>query len=158
MIEESAVVIEIDNKTDNETDNGAMLIEILPQSACGSCDAKSACGTSLLSSLFKHRATRMRVDNSVNARPGDHVVVGIDESEMVSGSVRLYLWPLLGLIGGAIAAQTLINPSEASAIIGGLSGMALALWLVHQRRDAPHLRVLRREPGIAVTLKAGNKT
>ncbi len=157
MIEESAVVIEIDDKTDNETDNGTMLIEILPQSACGSCDAKSACGTSLLSSLFKHRATRMRVDNSVNARPGDHVVVGIDESEMVSGSVRLYLWPLLGLIGGAIAAQTLINPSEASAIIGGLSGMALALWLVHQRRDAPHIRVLRREVGISVSLQAVKK-
>ena len=134
-----------------------MLIEVLPQSACGSCDAKSACGTSLLSSLFKHRATRMQVENSVNARPGDHVVVGIDESEMVSGSVRLYLWPLLGLIGRAIAAQSLVNPSEASAIIGGLSGMALALWLVHQRRDAPHIRVLRREVGIPVTLQTGNK-
>lgn len=153
MIEESAVVIELDNEADNST----MLIEVLPQSACGSCDAKSACGTSLLSSLFKHRATRMQVENSVNARPGDHVVVGIDESEMVSGSVRLYLWPLLGLIGGAIAAQSLVNPSEASAIIGGLSGMALALWLVHQRRDAPHIRVLRREAGIPVTLQTGNK-
>jgi len=150
MIEESAVVI--------EADNGTMLIEVLPQSACGSCDAKSACGTSLLSSLFKHRATRMHVENSVNARPGDHVVVGIDESEMVSGSVRLYLWPLLGLIGGAIAAQKLVNPSEASAIIGGLSGMALALWLVHQRRDAPRIRVLRREPGIAVSLQTVKKT
>ncbi|MEA3302810.1 MAG: SoxR reducing system RseC family protein [Pseudomonadota bacterium] len=149
MIEERAIVI--------ETDNGAMLIEVQPQSACGSCDAKSACGTSLLSSLFKHRATRMRVDNSVNARAGDHVVVGIDESEMVSGSVRLYLWPLLGLIGGAIAAQSLINPSEPSAIIGGLSGMALALWLVHQRRDAPNIRVLRRETGIPVTLQTGKK-
>ncbi len=149
MIEESAVVIEVDN--------GTMLIEVLQQSACGSCDAKSACGTSLLSSLFKHRATRMRVENSIDATPGDHVVIGIDESDMVSGSVRLYLWPLLGLIGGAIAAQSLVNPSEASAIIGGLSGMALALWLVHRRRDAPHIRVLRREPGIAVTLQAGNK-
>jgi sigma-E factor negative regulatory protein RseC len=149
MIEESAVVIEVDN--------GNMLIEVLPQSACGGCDVKSACGTNILSALFKHRATRMRVENSVDARPGDHVIVGIDESEMVSGSVRLYLWPLLGLIGGAIAAQSLIHPSEASAIAGGLSGMALALWLVHQRRDAPHIRVLRRETGIPVTLQTGSK-
>jgi len=149
MIEESALVI--------ETDNGTMLIEVQQQSACGSCDAKSACGVSLLASLFKHRATRMRVENSVNAIPGDHVVVGIDESDMVSGSVRLYLWPLLGLIGGAIAAQTLINPSEPSAIIGGLSGMALALWLVHQRRDAPQIRVLRREAGVTVSLQAVKK-
>jgi sigma-E factor negative regulatory protein RseC len=149
MIEESAVVIEVDN--------GTMLIEVQQQSACGSCDAKSACGTSLLSSLFKHRATRMRVENSVDATRGDHVVIGIDESDMVSGSVRLYLWPLLGLIGGAIAAQSLVNPSEASAIIGGLSGMALALWLVYRRRDAPRIRVLRREAGIAVTLQAGKK-
>ena len=153
MIEESAVVVELDN----EADDGTMLIEVLPQSACGSCNAKSACGTSLLSALFKHRATRMRVDNSVNARVGDHVVVGIDESEMLSGSVRLYLWPLLGLIGGAIAAQSLINPSEASAIIGGLSGMALALWLVHQRKDTPNIRVLRREPGITVSLQSVKK-
>jgi sigma-E factor negative regulatory protein RseC len=145
MIEESAVVI--------ETDSGKMLIEVQPQSACGSCNAKSTCGTSLLSSLFKHRATRMCVDNSVNARAGDHVVVGIDESEMLSGSIRLYLWPLLGLIGGAIAVQSLINPSEPSAIIGGLSGMALALWLVHRRKDSPHIRVLRRESGIAVSLQ-----
>ena len=149
MIEESAVVIEVENSD--------MLIEIQQQSACGSCDAKSACGTSLLSSLFKHRATRMQVENSVNALPGDHVVVGMDESEMVSGSIRLYLWPLLGLIGGAIAAQSLLNSSEASAIIGGMSGMALALWLVHLRRDAPNIRVLRREAGVAVSLQTGKK-
>lgn len=149
MIEESAVVI--------EADGGAILIEVLPQSACGSCNAKSACGTSLLSSLFKRRATRMHVDNSVNARAGDHVVVGIDESEMVSGSVRLYLWPLLGLIGGAIAAQTLVNPSEPSAIVGGLSGMALAFWLLKRRKEAPRIRVLRREAGIPVTLQTPGK-
>lgn len=145
MIEESAIVV--------EAHNGTMTIEVQQQSACGSCEAKSACGTSLLSSLFKQRATRMRVENSVDARPGDHIVVGIDESEMVSGSVRLYLWPLIGLIGGAIAAQRLVNPSEPSAIIGGLSGMALALWLLHRRKEAPRIRVLRREAGIPVSLR-----
>ncbi|MEN8214494.1 MAG: SoxR reducing system RseC family protein [Pseudomonadota bacterium] len=149
MIEERALVI--------EAHNGVMTVEVQPGTACGSCDAKSACGTSLLSALFKQRVSRMQVDNSVNAEAGDQVIIGIDESTMVSGSVRLYLWPLIGLIGGAIFAQAVINPAEASAIIGGLLGMVLALWLVHLRRDAPRVRVLRRETGIPVSLQTGSE-
>ena len=150
MIEERAIVV--------EAHNGMMTIEVQQQSACGGCQVKSACGTSLLSSLFKQRATQLRVENSLDASAGDHVVVGIDESEMVSGSVRLYLWPLLGLIGGAIAAQTLVNPSESSAIIGGLSGMALVFWLLKQRKETLRIKVLRREAGVAVSLQAVKKT
>lgn len=150
MIEERAVVI--------ATHDGDMIIEVQQQSACGGCNARSTCGTTLLAALFKQHKSRLRVDNSVAARPGDHVVVGIDEATMVSGSMRLYLLPLLGLIGGAILAQAVISPAEASAIAGGLAGMALVLWLLHRRSETARIQVLRREPGVAVALPArGNR-
>ncbi|OOZ35783.1 SoxR reducing system RseC family protein, partial [Solemya elarraichensis gill symbiont] len=98
----------------------------------------SGCGTSIVASLFPGRYQQLQLPNTINAVVGDRVVLSIAEEAVVSGSLRLYLFPLLGLIGGAmllnaVAAQ-LSLPQELFQVIGGLFGMGLVLFLVSRMR------------------------
>jgi sigma-E factor negative regulatory protein RseC len=113
-------------------------VRVQQQSACGSCSAKSGCGTSIVASLFPGRHQRLQLPNSINAVVGDRVILSIAEQAVVSGSLRLYLFPLLGLIAGAmllnsVAAQ-LSLPQELFQVIGGLFGMGLVLFIVSRMR------------------------
>jgi sigma-E factor negative regulatory protein RseC len=136
MIEEQATVIETDGET--------MSVEIQRQSTCGSCSAKSGCGTNLVAELFGKQRALLSLPNSVDARPGDRVVLGIRENDLVSGSVMLYLWPLAGLLGGAVSGHFLTG-TEPGAIVGGLTGMLAILFILKRRKITPAIEVLRRE-------------
>ena len=148
MIEETAIVV--------TTADDSMVVEVQQQSACGTCSAKSGCGTQIASSLFKSRAQQLELPNSIEARPGDRVILGIEEADILSGSIRLYLLPMLGLIGGAVAAHTIalymVLSPELLAIAGGLTGMTAAFYLVRKSdtRRRVEIKVLRREPTVSV--------
>ncbi len=136
MIEEIATVI----KTEGEM----MSVEIQQQSSCGACSVKSGCGTNLIASLFGKRRAMLSLPNTIHARPGDRVVLGIRENDLVSGSIRLYLLPLAGLLLGALAGHLLAG-TELFSIAGGLLGMFAVLQGLKLRQVAPDIRVLRRE-------------
>lgn len=136
MIEEIATVI----KTEGEM----MSVEIQRQSSCGACSVKSGCGTNLIASLFGKRRAMLSLPNTIHARPGDRVVLGIRENDLVTGSIRLYLLPLAGLLLGALAGHLLAG-TELFAIAGGLLGMFAVLQGLKARQVAPDIRVLRRE-------------
>ena len=136
MIEEIATVI----KTEGEM----MSVEIQRQSSCGACSVKSGCGTNLIASLFGKRQAMLSLPNTIHARPGDRVVLGIRENDLVTGSIRLYLFPLAGLLLGALAGHLLAG-TELFAIAGGLLGMFAVLQGLKARQVAPDIRVLRRE-------------
>lgn len=134
MIEEVATVIAVgDDYADVATTR---------QSACDSCGAKSGCGTSLLSTWFPNRKLTFRVRNTVGARMGDMVVLGLDESRLQSASLILYGVPLMGLLIGAVGgerlADMLVWDSELGAVVGGLFGLIAALMIV---RRATHRRI-----------------
>jgi positive regulator of sigma E activity len=67
----------------------------------------------------------------------------------VSGSIRLYLWPLAGLLAGAVAGHLLAG-TELIAIIGGLTGMTAVLMLLTRRQITPAIQVLRREHAFSI--------
>ena len=148
MIEEQATVIETDGRT--------MSVEIQRQSTCGSCSAKSGCGTNLVASLFGKQRALLSLPNTVDARAGDRVVLGIRENDLVSGSLRLYLWPLAGLLIGAITAH-LLTKTELISILGGLMGMTAVLYYLKRRQVTPAIQVLRRERSITVQPAHFNK-
>lgn len=106
MIEERARVIAVRNDQ--------LLLEAQTQSACGGCEARQGCGTSVLSKWVGRRFTRFQAKNTVNARVGDEVVVGLAEEAMLKGSVLVYLMPLLAMIVMAVLADSLI-PFDAAA-------------------------------------------
>lgn len=141
MIEELATVVETDGRT--------MSVEIQRQSSCGSCSARSGCGTNLIASLFGRQRALLSLPNNVDARPGDRVVLGIRENDLVSGSIRLYLLPLGGLLAGALAGH-LLTGMELIAILGGLTGMFAVLMILKRRQVTPAIEVLRREHALRI--------
>jgi len=121
MIEQQAQVMALDGDH--------ALVAIVRQSACGSCAAKSGCGTSVIASLFPQRQQQLRVSNTAKACPGDQVLIGLPESGLQRASLLLYGVPLLGLLAGALLGQEW-GGSEPQAILGGLLGAGIGLWFV----------------------------
>lgn len=129
MLEEEARVVSASGDTAR--------VHIKPNSACGSCNAKGACGTSLVASLFPTRNATFTVQNPVGAMPGQDVIVGLDEDVLQRASVIVYLLPILGLILGAALGVWLADryfslSAEPVSIVSGLSGMAVTFILVNR--------------------------
>lgn len=133
MIEEQGQVVEVQGEF--------AWIEGERTTTCGSCAVRKGCGTSAIAKVLGQRRVRLRVLNRINARVGDHVVIGIAESGLLHGSLAVYAVPLLGLFAGALAGQLLGNmvsamPSDFFAIAGALGGFVTALaWLKRFSRD-----------------------
>lgn len=125
MIEETARVIAIENNQ--------LLLEAETRAACNACAAKQGCGTSVLSKWVGRKFTRFQAPNTVNARVGDEVVVGLAEEAMLKGSVFVYLLPLLAMIGFALLADGLLSADTASrdllVLISAVAGFALMLFI-----------------------------
>lgn len=107
------------------------VVAVARQSACGSCSAKTGCGTSLIGSLFPQREQRLRLPNTVQAEPGDRVVIGLPEAGLQRASLMLYGLPLAGLIGGAALGQAW-GGDELRSVLGGVLGAVLALFAVRR--------------------------
>lgn len=139
MIEEQARVVRLDG------DLAEILIQ--KQSACGSCTAKSGCGTSLLANWFPQRRLTLRLNNHINAQAGDMVVLGLDEATLQRSSLMLYALPLAGLLLAAIAGEWAFGflglPKELGAVLSGLLGLIAALLYVRGKSRA----IIRRGDG-----------
>lgn len=123
MIEETARVIAIEGSQ--------LLLEAETRAACNACAARQGCGTSVLSKWVGRKFTRFQAPNTVNARVGDEVVVGLAEEAMLKGSVLVYLLPLLAMIGFALLADGLVSTDTASrellVLISAVAGFVLML-------------------------------
>ena len=97
MIEEQAQVIEIKGKR--------LLLQAQTQSACGSCSVSKGCGTSLLAKVVGRKFTHFQAENSINAKVGDTVVVGIAEDALLKGSMMMYIVPVLCMLAFALLAD-----------------------------------------------------
>jgi len=84
-------------------------IEAMKKSACGGCSQKEGCGVSSVSGLFPGKSFQLELDNSLDAKPGDMVVVGVDDGAFLRMALRAYLFPLLVLIGSAILFSSLFT-------------------------------------------------
>ncbi|WP_456380452.1 SoxR reducing system RseC family protein [Thiolapillus sp.] len=148
MLEEQGIVLSVSG------DTAEVVAET--KSTCDACAVKNGCGTSLVASLFPQRQRTFRASNPVAAQVGDRVLIGLDESVLQTASLLVYIVPLLGLIGGAMAGTWLASPlmpeiAEAISIGAGIAGFTLALLVVrktgfrlsaHGRYQAKVLRVL----------------
>jgi sigma-E factor negative regulatory protein RseC len=133
------------------------------RSVCGGCAANGACGTSLIERFFGRRSLHVRALNHARAEVGERVMVGISEHGLLSASLAVYLVPMIGLVGGALAGDGVFRSlaegihSNGASLLGALLGFALALlWLraySAASRDRPeqHAVVVRRlERGVPV--------
>ncbi len=137
MIEEQGRVIDVRD--------GYVLVETQRQSSCGKCSLNTGCGTSVLSRVLGQRRTRVRALDSLGAKAGDEVVIGIEDTMLLRSSLAAYLVPLLGLLlgalGGSALAPTLGISNEAGSILCAFAGMAAGIvWLSYHSRRTAHDR------------------
>lgn len=135
MIEETVRVVGFDGER--------IVIEAIRKSACGGCSQKEGCGVSAISGLLSGKSIQLKVDNSLDAKVGDTVVVGVEDGAFLKMAVRAYLLPLLALIGSAILFSRLFG-SEWLVVMLSVLVMMISFYLVRNRtRAAADLHLLR---------------
>ncbi len=129
MIEESAVVVKIDNHQ--------VWVESGANSACGGCQQKASCTTNALGSVLKKKS--VPVDSDIQLKTGDQVIVAIDENLLLRASLLLYLVPLIALFTGAGIADWLLmdNALYADLWIAGSAVLSflLSLWIINKAQS-----------------------
>ncbi len=127
MIEEQALVIGVEG-------DSAML-EIVRRSPCGLCGQTRGCGVSVFGRLLGHRNNVFKAVNILNARIGDHVVVGVDEKALLASSLMVYGIPLALLLAGA-AVGTWLAPTGGDVWPLAGAGLGLSVGLLWLRSRA----------------------
>jgi sigma-E factor negative regulatory protein RseC len=129
MIEERAVILSLDNLSGDSSSYSTATLEIERKTACGLCGQTRGCGNSIWGKLFAHQSTAFKAQNRINAKVGDSVIVGINETALLKSALLLYVVPLVTLFIGAILAAQ-IKQSDASEMIGAAVGLVLGLLWV----------------------------
>ncbi len=127
MIEETALILNCDGEFAD--------IQTKPQGSCGGCSASGVCGTGVFSKVFGNRVTVVRVVNNINAKPGDQVIIGLQESALSRVSFVFYMLPIISMILLALLGQeSAIRLGYASydlfAVLGGGVGFIIGLSMV----------------------------
>jgi sigma-E factor negative regulatory protein RseC len=136
MLEETAMVIDVKD--------GMLMAETESRSSCSHCSADS-CSTSVVAKLFGVRRNRLVMENSLDAKPGDQVVIGIPDALLVRASVMAYLLPLVSMllltaIGDALGMNEILL--SLLALVGLAIGFFMVRWTIHRsasQRYTPRL-------------------
>lgn len=126
MIEESATVVAI------AQNNITVTSEL--KSACSGCQQVDNCGSGQVAKAFPQKQLTLTVKSTLPVKLGDNVILGLNESALLSSAWQVYLWPLIGLILASWLGQWLLNQRVLSheffaiifAIVGGYIGFFLA--------------------------------
>ncbi len=124
MIEEEARVVAVDGDR--------VVIAVEKTSSCNSCSANNSCGTSSLARYFNFKPPELSIENTLQARAGDRVLVSMQDTLLMSGSFLLYIVPLLCLFAGAFLGKSLTVEADGEwlQIVSGFAGLLLGLYLV----------------------------
>lgn len=146
MIEENAIV--------TEQLGSQVRLEIIRRTACGICGQTRGCGNATWGKMLGHQEVALKVDNVIDAKVGDHVVVGIEEKAFLNATFLLYVVPLFALFTGAGLAQYFFK-QDFFVILGAIVGLVLGFIIVktltnrrgvyfHSFAQQPYARLLRR--------------
>jgi sigma-E factor negative regulatory protein RseC len=139
IVTETAEVIEVDGEH--------AWVETRRKAVCDACAVRKGCGSGIISRMFRGRA-RLRVENTIGARVGERVVLGIEDSALVRASLAVYMMPLVWMLLGALAGQMAANAlawerTDGITALAGVFGLLAGfLWLRryarHSARDPAH--------------------
>lgn len=130
LLEETARVIEVRD--------GWLIAETQSRGGCNQCRSDS-CTTSLVAKLFGVRRNRLRLANGIGAKPGDRVVIGLSDALLLQAALRIYLPPLLGMLG-ATAIGDRLGLAAGYLGLSALCGLALGFIFVRwiSRGESSH--------------------
>ena len=129
-------------------EDGAVWVETVRQSTCGSCEARVGCGHQLLGSIGR-QPTLVRAltpGRGSDLAVHDEVRISVPEGRFLRGVMLLYLLPLVAALGAALAAGVLLVRQDMSAAqadlrssaaaLGGLAlGLLFARWRSRRARN-----------------------
>ena len=129
MVEEQGVIVSLEGHMAN--------VAPLSQTGCQSCSSSGACGTSLLKPLFGNKQRMLAAENTIDAQPGDQVVIGLNRTALVLASLMVYLLPLILLVAGAISGAAIANTfsfekAEPVSILCGLGAASMTFIIVRR--------------------------
>ena len=124
MIEEQAIV--------TRTAPGQVWLKRLHSGACGGCMQQSSCAGGTVAKILPKREFAVECELVLHA--GDEVVVAIDDAQLLSTSLLLYVLPLLFmLLAVGVGNQFLpVALTDVYLPVVALVALLLAFWLVHQ--------------------------
>jgi sigma-E factor negative regulatory protein RseC len=123
MIEEEAIVIKASKEN--------VTLEVVRSKPCGLCGQVRGCGNSIWGKIFSHRTGYIETRNHLNAKLGDVVILGIDETLMLKSSLMLYGVPLmLMFLGMVIANMFAKETTELYVLLGAVMGLFLGVVLI----------------------------
>jgi sigma-E factor negative regulatory protein RseC len=129
MLEETARVIEVKD--------GLLLAETEFRSSCSHCASGDSCTTSVVAKLFGNRRNRLVMENSLQAKPGDQVLIGIPDALLVRASLMAYLLPLVTMLGVTVLGDAL-GVEDFFLSLLALMGLAAGFYMVRwATRRAP---------------------
>lgn len=100
--------------------NGSVDIRLGGTSGCAVCDAGKGCGAGVFGKLLKRKPVTVRIENTVNAKQDQPVMVGIPEALFFRLAARFYLYPLLAGIAGAGVGYHLSGLVNTSSVVSDL--------------------------------------
>jgi sigma-E factor negative regulatory protein RseC len=99
------------------------------QSMCGECVARGCCHM-----LGGGKEMLAEAINSVGAKTGDFVKIGIPEGIVTKASIVVYMVPSLGLVGGATLGYCIARPIgfdiNLLTLVGSIIGLGIAFTAV----------------------------
>jgi len=123
MIHERGLVLDR-----SASDQNKVWVRTQRQSACESCKLKAGCGQSALSKLSGQKSIEFEVDNLLNAKAGDVVILSIPEDGILTASLVMYFIPLALMVAMAMVAG-MFGLSDLVSILFGAVGLGLGLCL-----------------------------
>ncbi|HSO05991.1 MAG TPA: SoxR reducing system RseC family protein [Pelomicrobium sp.] len=136
---------------------GGAVVEVLGRAGCGQCAPGGSCGSGILTQIFPLRARRFLVEDPVGVRPGDEVVIAVDDGMLWRGSLTVYALGLAGVLLGALGGGWLLPwAADGAAAVGAVLGLAGALALIRRmstRLPAVLPRVVRAGAAAAVSFQ-----
>lgn len=137
MIETRARVVSVGN--------GKAWVEASSQQGCAACHAQSSCGVSGLGKFLGRNKAPVALACDLAVQPGDSLVLGLAESDLLRAGLLAYLLPTLLSVLGAIAA-TLLGLGDAGAVIAMAAGFAAGLAIARLFTRASRIRISRATP------------
>ena len=141
MIEERAVILSLEKSSQNSPNDSHLdsvaTLEIERKTACGLCGQTRGCGNSIWGKLFGHQTTAFKAQNRINAKVGQSVIVGINETAMLKSALLLYIVPLFTLFVGALLASHFWL-SDGITMLGAAAGLVLGLLWVKGHTMSNH--------------------
>lgn len=115
--------------------DGQLVVRCQQQSSCGSCAAKAACGTGVVSSALPTRLLTVQVASEHSLPIGSLIEIGLSEQRLIRAAFLVYVLPLLFALTAALLASWL-SDNELYAIFSSLFGLFSGFYLVHLRAKA----------------------